>query len=68
MLINVFKFPVLISNMVNISRYNTHKQKLFGILSKSVKTSWDQNVWELLRNKYKSFPLFFSDVINLTML
>ena len=49
-LIHTLKFSVLIFNMVNINRYNTHKQKLFGVFNKfkSLKESCDRNVLKLL--------------------
>lgn len=39
-------FPVLNSNMVNINRYNPHKQTLFeSPIFKSIMRFWDQKVW-----------------------
>lgn len=43
-------FLVLIFNIININRYNPHKQNVFGssIILKNIKGSWHQRVWELL--------------------
>lgn len=56
--ISVSRFEIF--NMVSVSRYNLHKQKLFGALSifKRTNGSWDQTVWGLLFT-----PSFISPVI-----
>lgn len=43
---NIYKFSVLISNMVGIAGYYAHKPKLSGVLNtgKNVKGSRDQRV------------------------
>lgn len=47
---NMYKFSVLISNMVGIAGYYAHKPKLSGVLNtgKNVKGSRDQRVQEPL--------------------
>ena len=48
-----WNFSLLISNIININRYDAYKQKLFGVLKNLVKRgSWVQKLWEPLHSRF----------------